>query len=78
MYGADIRLCTKSLESLSIGNASVKNLGADRPSPLMQFVDACINRSGSPEYLGLDDAVLMTKIIEAIYKSENNGQAIKF
>jgi predicted dehydrogenase len=78
MYGADIRLYTKSLEGLSIGSASVKNLGADRPSPLMQFVDACINRSGSPEYLGLDDAVLMTKIIEAVYKSENSGQTIKF
>jgi predicted dehydrogenase len=39
---------------------------------------ACIKRSGSPEYLGLEDAVLMTKIIEAVYKSDKAGQTVKF
>jgi hypothetical protein len=44
----------------------------------MQFVDACINRTGRPEYLGLDDAVLMTRMIEAVYRSDQSGQTIKF
>ena len=78
MYGRDIRLSTKSLDSLSIEKATPVKPGADKPSPLMQFVDACINRSGTPAYLGLEDAVLMTKIIEAVYQSDSKGQVVKF
>jgi predicted dehydrogenase len=77
MYGGDLRIATKALDGLSFESARPK-MPRGRPSPLMQFVDACINRSGSPEYLGIDDAVLMTRIIEAIYKSDEGGQTIKF
>jgi hypothetical protein len=44
----------------------------------MQFADACIARSGSPEYLGLDDALVMTKMIEAVYRSDTTGQTVVF
>ncbi|MDR0495844.1 MAG: Gfo/Idh/MocA family oxidoreductase [Treponema sp.] len=71
VYGDEIRLTAKS------GLAVPEKLDAGRPSPIMQFVDACINRTGTPEYLGLEDAVLMTKIIEAVYKSDNCGQMVK-
>jgi predicted dehydrogenase len=81
MRGGEVRVSSKpldSLGSLSFNSAQPKNLPPAKPSPLMQFVDACINRSGSPEYLGLDDAVLMTRMIEAVYQSDKNGQTINF
>ena len=77
VQGAEVKVASKSLAGLSFKEATPKNLPPARPSPLMQFVDACINRSGSPEYLGLDDAVLMTRIIEATYKSDKSGQTIE-
>jgi predicted dehydrogenase len=78
MRGADLRVSTKSLDGLSFNNARPKSLPAARPAPILQFVDACISRSGSPEFLGLEDAVLMTRIIEAVYQSDRNGQSVCF
>ena len=77
MEGPNIRLTTKALDGLSLNNARPKTLPAARPSPLIQFVDACLNKTGSPEYLGLDDGVLMTRMIEAVYESDKKGQTLK-
>ena len=77
MQGAKLRVASKSLDGLSFNSAEPKNLPPALPSPVMQFVDACASRK-SPEYLGLDDAVLMTRIIEGIYQSDKTGQTIKF
>lgn len=76
MQGNDVKVSTKALDGLAYASARPKNLPAPRPAPIMQFVDACINRSPSPEYLGPDDAVLLTKITEAVYQSDKNGQTI--
>ena len=78
MRGGDVKLTTKSLDGLSLNSARPKSLPPARPAPILQFVDACIDRSGSPEYLGLEDAVLMTKMIEAVYQSDKNGQTVRF
>jgi predicted dehydrogenase len=78
MKGSEVRVTTKALDGISYDDARPKTLPQAAPSPLMQFVDACISRSGSPEYLGLDDAVLMTRMIEAVYRSDQSGQTIKF
>jgi predicted dehydrogenase len=77
VQGNEVRVSSKSLNSLSFKEASPRALPPAKPSPILQFVDACIKRSGSPEYLGLDDAVLMTRIIEAVYRSDQSGQTIK-
>ena len=77
MEGANIRVTTKPLDNLSFNNARPKTLPAARPSPIIQFVDACINRTGSPEYYDLDDAVLMTRMVEAVYQSDKTGQTQK-
>jgi len=78
MQGGDLRVSTKSLDGLTFNNARPKSLPPARPAPILQFVDACISRSGTPEYLGLDDAVLMTKITEAVYQSDKSGKTIQF
>jgi predicted dehydrogenase len=44
----------------------------------IRFFDACIKRSGSPEYLGLEDALVMTKMIEAVYQSDKTGHTVQF
>jgi predicted dehydrogenase len=78
MQGNEVRVSARSLNDAGYNNAKPTSLPPAKPSPLMQFVDACINRSGSPEYLGLDDAVLMTRMIEGIYRSDKSGQTITF
>ena len=77
MQGGEIRVSTKSLAGISYNNARPNNLPKAKPAPLLQFVDACINRLPSPEYLGLDDAVLLTRITEAVYQSDKSGQTVK-
>ena len=78
MQGGEIKVSTKSLDGLSFNNARPRSLPEARPAPLLQFVDACINRLPSPEYFGLDDAVLLTRITEAVYQSDKSGQTVKF
>jgi predicted dehydrogenase len=77
MRGADVRVNTKSLDGISYNDAKPKSLPPAKPSPVIQFVDACISRT-PPEHLGLDDGILMTRIVEAIYQSDKNGATIQF
>lgn len=78
VQGGDVRVSAKSLGGLSFADAKPVKLPPAKPEPVIQFMDACINRTGTPEFLGPDDGVLMTKIIEAIYQSDKNGQTVKF
>jgi predicted dehydrogenase len=78
MKGPEIRVSVKTLEGLQFKDASPAALPPARPSPLVQFIDACIGRSASPEYLGLEDALIMTKMIDAIYRSDRTGQTLRF
>jgi predicted dehydrogenase len=77
MKGPELRVTTKTLEGLRLKDAAPGSLPPGRPSPVIQFAEACINRSGSPEYLGLEDALVMTRMIEAIYQSDKSGRTIK-
>jgi predicted dehydrogenase len=78
MRGPELRISTKTLDGLSLKDAAPKSLPPARPSPVIQFADACISRAGSPEYLGLDDALLMTRMIEAVYRSDKTGETQRF
>ncbi|MDR1637374.1 MAG: Gfo/Idh/MocA family oxidoreductase [Treponema sp.] len=78
MKGPELHVTTKAVDSLQFKEAAPKILPPARPSPVIQFADACLNRSGSPEYLGLDDALVMTKMIEAVYQSDKIGSTQYF
>jgi predicted dehydrogenase len=78
MKGPELRVTTKAADSLSLKEAAPKSLPPARPSPVIQFVDACLSRAGSPEYLGLDDALVMTRMIEAAYQSDKTGRTQHF
>ena len=77
VQAGEVKVASKSLNGLSYKDARPKNLPPAKPLPILQFVDACINRSGSPEGLGLDDAVIMTRMIDAVYRSDQSGETIK-
>ncbi|MDR2096588.1 MAG: Gfo/Idh/MocA family oxidoreductase [Treponema sp.] len=81
MQGTDVRLTTKTLDGLSFVSAKPKVLPPARPSPIRQFAYACVEyiaRPDSPPYLGLEDALIMTKMIEAVYNADRNGQTVQF
>lgn len=46
------------------------------PIPLLQFVDACINGTGSPEGLGIDDALALTELLENAYIGDANNSIV--
>jgi predicted dehydrogenase len=78
MRGQEIRVSAKALDGLSFKDASPVSLPPARPSPVIQFAEACISRSPAPEYLGLEDALVMTKMIEALYQSDRTGRTVRF
>ena len=76
--GEDVELVTKSMGALGVKSAKPVNLPEQKPSPIIQFAEACIENSKTPEYLGTEDALIMTKMIEAVYISEEKGEVVKF
>ncbi|MDD6879032.1 MAG: hypothetical protein PUD59_02235, partial [bacterium] len=52
-------------------------LPAPKPIPLIRFVDALIEGSGSPEGLGIDDAVALTELLENAYKADENNKIVQ-
>jgi predicted dehydrogenase len=78
MKDSEIRISTKTLDGLRLKEASPGSLPPARPSPIIQFAEACINRSPSPEYLGLEDALIMTRMIEALYQADRTGRTVQF
>lgn len=75
IQGQEVRLVTKALKEQGVDSATPM-LPEKKPSPLLQFVDACLNGTGTPEYLGTGDALTMTAMIEAAYASENSGKTM--
>ncbi len=46
------------------------------PIPLLQFVDACINKSGSPKLCGIDDAIDLTRLLENAYIADRTNTIV--
>ena len=75
-HDEDVKFTSKKLSG--IFNGFVKpDLPRPKESPLMQFVDACINKTGSPKDLGIDDAIALTELLENSYKSDETGTIVK-
>ena len=76
--GGEVQVVTKVAAELGISSytPAANAMPAVREEPLLQFVEACINNSGTPEFLGTRDALVMTKIIEAIYQSDETGVTV--
>ena len=76
--GDDIKVTTRGMNELGVKLAAPGNLPREKDSPLMLFVDACINKTASPETFTADDALAMTKIIEASYISDKENRTVVF
>lgn len=44
--------------------------------PLLQFVDACINKTASPERCTIDDAIDLTRLLENAYKANRANSIV--
>lgn len=77
MYiGGEVRFCAKAIDGYTGGNFITPQLPADKPLPLLQFIDACINGTGSPEGLGIDDAIALTELLELAYVQDRKVKKI--
>ncbi|MCL2703553.1 MAG: Gfo/Idh/MocA family oxidoreductase [Defluviitaleaceae bacterium] len=76
IWGDEVKLAARANTGACLVKPS--DLPPEKPSPLIQFVDACINGTGTPEHLGLEDALIMTKMIEAAYISDRENKIVIF
>ena len=78
IWGDEVKVVTRDMNKIGVRSAKPENLPKEKPTPLMQFVDSCINGSGAPEYYGINDGLIMTKIIESAYISDKNNNMVIF
>ncbi|MCL2106710.1 MAG: VTT domain-containing protein [Oscillospiraceae bacterium] len=73
MRGGELHFCLAA-EDRQMRPAREEELPAEEPQPLLQFLQACANGTGEPEGYGLDEALQLTRIIEAGYLSNETGK----
>ena len=47
------------------------------PIPLVQFIDACVNKTGTPEIFGTKAAIELTRLLENAYISNNENRIVE-
>ncbi len=67
----------KNKETKEISNMPIvpKTQSCDA-SPIYKFIDACINGTGTPDGLGLDDAIALTELLEISYISNKTNTTV--
>lgn len=76
-HGEDVQFQShKKLSGVTNGFIKPELPGA-KQSPLMQFVDACINKTGAPADLTIDDAIALTELLENSYISDEKSEIVK-
>ncbi|MBQ5823290.1 MAG: Gfo/Idh/MocA family oxidoreductase [Clostridia bacterium] len=84
VYGTDgtiieedwkLKIKTKSTSEISDAYIEPKAEEADQ-SPLIKFIDACINSTGTPDSLGLSAAISLTMLLENAYISDKSNKTI--
>ncbi|NLE13114.1 MAG: Gfo/Idh/MocA family oxidoreductase [Clostridiales bacterium] len=73
--GGDVKFVSRETEKYVRGFIT-PTLPNPKPSPLIQFVDACIAGTGSPEGLGIDDALALTELLENSYISDKKNKIV--
>ena len=71
-HGEDVTFQSAKYSAIHRG-AFKPNLPEGKPAPLYQFLDAVANGTGSPEGLGIDDAIALTELLENAYKGDENN-----
>ncbi len=73
--GGDVKFRSTKIAPYIDGFIS-PSLPRPKPIPLLQFVDACINGTGSPEGLGIDDALALTELLENAYIGDSTNTIV--
>ena len=74
-YGGDVRLKTKNLGKYT-DEYIVPKLPKALPAPIEMFVDACLNKTGSPEGFGVQDGIDLTRLLENAYISNRENRIV--
>lgn len=72
----DVKFTSKKLEGM-VNGFITPALPKNNPAPIMQFVDACINGTGSPADLGMEDAIALTELLENSYIADEKNEIVK-
>lgn len=72
----DLKYKTKKTQKLNSGFIKPDVMPAQDASPIPQFVDACINGTGSPDGLGMSDATELARLLENAYASYETGKTV--
>ena len=75
-HGEDVQFSSAKLAGIKNGFMK-PDLPQAKPAPILQFVDACINGTGSPEGLGIDDAIALTELLENAYIGDENAKIVE-
>ncbi|MDR3121761.1 MAG: Gfo/Idh/MocA family oxidoreductase [Clostridiales bacterium] len=78
VHGSSVLVSQRALAGLGVKEVEPASLPEGKKSPIMQFVDACVDGTGTPKHLGTAAALSMTKIIEASYISSKTGKYVEF
>ena len=75
-HGDDVRVKSKKLAPFT--NDWIRpTMPAGDPAPIMQFVDACINKTASPALCTIDDAIDLTRLLENAYKADHTDTIVR-
>jgi hypothetical protein len=75
-HGEDVQF-QSSVKLAGIANGFIKpELPRGKESPLMQFINAVEAGTGAPAYLGIDDAIALTELLENAYKGDESGTIV--
>lgn len=75
--GGEIKYKTTETAKLNKGFISPDKLPEEGQKPIVRFVDACINGTGSPEGLGTKDAIELAVLLENSYISYETGTTVE-
>ncbi len=75
--GNDVKFSAKSLEPYHGKDFITPKLPADKPLPLVQFIDAVRDGKKSVEALTIDDAVALTELLEMSYIQDKKVKKFK-
>ena len=84
VYGTDgtiiddgSKLTIKTKNTAQISHSFIEPIAPDgESSPLIKFIDACINGTGTPDGLGLDAATALTQLLENAYISDKTNTTV--
>jgi predicted dehydrogenase len=75
-YGSDVKFISAKVNEYANGYVNPA-MPKDKTSTIIQFVYACVNGTGSPEGLGIDDGIALTELLENAYISNNNNKIVE-